>query len=261
MPTKLVRKSNNNRVGILATGNELTEGDILNTNSHEIAHVLNLHHLPIGLHITTSDDETDMENALKFLLKHHCVIIITGGLGPTSDDRTRFALSRVLHKELIFDENCWQNIRKRIRERLGREAHPTNRQQALFPAGSEIIPNPNGTAAGCFITHKSKMFFMLPGPPKECLPMFTEAVLPQILTRKSLKHNQIKFSWHLQGASEGEIAAQIDEAIKSYPATTGYRFYAPFLEVKIYTHAHDTLDEMLEIVEKIIAPYKVTENK
>lgn len=250
-----MRKNSTARISILATGNELIEGDTLNTNSYEIARILNAEHLPIGLHITVSDDETEMESALKFLLKHHRVVIITGGLGPTSDDRTRFVLSKVIKQDLIFDEACWQNIRSRIQQVLGREAHPSNRQQALFPVGAEIISNPHGSAAGCFVPYKNKFIFMLPGPPRECLFMFNTVVLPRLLALKKLKHNKLKLSWNVKGVSESEIASLIDEAVKIYPVITGYRANSPFVEIKIYTFRHDKFNEMLELVEKIIAPY------
>lgn len=247
-------------IGLLATGNELTEGDILNTNTHEIAHVLTENGLPVGFHMTVSDQETDIRDALKFLLKHHRIVIITGGLGPTSDDRTRFALCKAVGKELKFDEGTWQYICKRTLERFGHEPHPSNRQQALFPTEAQIIPNPNGSAAGCYILHKNKLIFMLPGPPKECLPMFSDVVLPMLLIQKKLKHEKLKLSWNIQGVSESEIAALIDDAVKAYPVITGYRANHPFIEIKIYTVKHDNYDEMLEIVEKIIAPYKIKSN-
>ncbi len=246
--------SQNFRIGLLATGNELTEGDILNLDGQAIAHLLIENSLSIGLHVITPDKEKDIEDALKFLLRSHAIVIITGGLGPTSDDITRNALSAVINKELKFDEPTWQHIRQRVHERLGKEPHDSNRQQALFPEGAHIIPNPNGTAAGCWVESKKNTIYMLPGPPKECIPMFVEVVLPNILS-KYKPRERMKLSWQLQGAVESDMAALIDEAVKEYPVTTGYRAAYPFLEVKIYTEHHAEFDEMLAIVKKIIAPY------
>lgn len=248
------------RIALLATGNEITEGDILNTDGQLIAQILTANGFHIGLHVVAPDDDEDIKKALEFLLAEHQAVIMTGGLGPTSDDRTRNALSTVSERELEFDETSWQQICERVQKRLGREPHPSNRQQALFPKDATIIPNPNGTAAGCWLKHENKMIFMLPGPPKECLPMFETAVLPQLLQLKS-PQKKIKYTWKLKDAVESEIAALIDEAVKNYPVQTGYRADSPYLEVKIYLSDESAKDELLEIIHKIISPYLVLEQK
>lgn len=249
-------QQNNSRVGLLATGNELTEGDILNTNGQTIAQALVQHGFEIGLHVVAADNDADLEAALTFLLPTHKAIILTGGLGPTSDDRTRQALSKVTHAELQFDETVWQNICERAQTRYGRQPHPANRQQALFPQGAVVLPNPEGSAAGCKMQYQNNLIYMLPGPPHECLPMFENFVLPDLIT--NIPHeNRIKLSWQLQGALEGEIAALIDEAVKNYPVITGYRANKPYLEVKIYSYKHDKFDEMIIEIKKIISPYLV----
>lgn len=244
------------RIALLATGNELVEGDILNTNGQVIAQTLVKHGFELGLHVVAADDDADLETALTFLLPLHKAVIITGGLGPTSDDRTRQALSKVTRAELQFDETVWQSICELFQTRLGRQPHPVNRQQALFPHGSTVLPNPEGSAAGCKMQYQNNLIYMLPGPPNECLLMFENFVLPDLIT--NIPHeNRIKLSWQLQGASEGEIAALIDEAVKDYPVITGYRASKPYLEVKIYSYHHDKFDEMIIAIKKIIGPYLV----
>lgn len=246
----------NSRIALLATGNELVEGDILNTNGQAIAQALGQHGFEIGLHVIAADDDADLEAALAFLLPLHIAVIITGGLGPTSDDRTRQALSKVTGAELQFDEAVWQYICERSQTRYGRQPHPANRQQALFPQGATVLPNPEGSAAGCKMPYKNNLIYMLPGPPHECLLMFENFVLPDLIT--NIPHeNRIKMSWQLQGAFEGEIAALIDEALKDYPVITGYRASKPYLEVKIYSYKHDKFDEMIITIKKIIDPYLV----
>ncbi len=242
------------RIGLLATGNEITEGDILNLDGQAMAQALLKHGLSVGLHVVAPDQVGDIQNALEFLLQSHDIIIITGGLGPTSDDITRNALSNVIHRKLQFNEANWQEICQRVQQRLGREPHVSNRQQAYFPEGAQLISNPKGTAAGCWVEYKNKIIYMLPGPPPECMPMFHDVVIPHILS-KHVPHQQEKLSWKLQGAVESDMAALIDEAVKNYPVTTGYRAEFPFLEVKIYTERHSHYDEMIAAIEKIVAPY------
>lgn len=241
------------RIGLLATGNEITEGEILNLDGQLIAQSLTAQGIPIGLHVIVPDIDLDLQNALRFLLQSHQAIIITGGLGPTSDDRTRYALSEITGKKLEFDETTWQHICQRVQKILGREPHPANRQQALFPQGATIIPNEYGTAAGCYLEHNGQMIYMLPGPPRECMALFEQAVLPHLLTLETDK--TIKLSWRLKGVVESDLAALVDAAVKNYPVTTGYRADSPFLDVKIYTQHHAQYDEMLIAIQKIIGPY------
>lgn len=245
------------KIGLLATGNEITEGDILNTNGQSIASDLVDQGFRIGMHIIVADRQADIETAMRFLLQEHSIIIITGGLGPTSDDRTRYALSTVINEPLIFNEDCWREILERY-QRIGRTPHPDNRQQALFPQNAIIFKNNHGTAAGCCVTFQQKLLYMLPGPPNECLPMFKEMVLPSLLQTKNNK--QIKLKWRLLGALEGEIAAQIDAAVQPYPVTTGYRVDFPYVEVKISSDEQTILNEILPIINPLIKPYVISEN-
>lgn len=252
------QKLNSILIGLLATGDELVEGDILNTNGQAIASACIKQGFTMGLHVVCPDNDDDIAHALNFLLKSHSIIIITGGLGPTSDDRTRFALSHVAGKELQLDEPTWQAICARIQRRLGRDAHPSNQQQALFPEDSQIIPNENGTAAGCWLKIQEQTIYMLPGPPHECLPMFEGFVLPHILAN-TVEHKRFKFSWKLKGAVESEIGTQIDEALQNFPVRTGYRATPPFLEVKIYTDSHEQVDAILKTIMPILTPYLTNE--
>ncbi len=250
-------KSLSNRIGLLATGNELTEGDILNTNGQLIAQQLADAGFTIGMHVIASDIEADIEQGLRFLLKNHSIIIIIGGLGHTTDDRTRFALSKVLNKPLIFNKAAWEAIIKRY-QKLGIEVqpHPTNQQQALFPAEAIIIPNNNGSAAGCHVIQNNKNIYLLPGPPSECLPMFKEAVLPNLLAQQN---NMIKkLKWRLLGVIESDLAAKVEEAVKHYAVTTGYRIDFPYLEVKIYTDNNTPITELEQQLNMLFSEYLIS---
>lgn len=244
------------KIGFLATGNELIEGDVLNTNGHHMACLLVDEGFVIGSHVMCSDDETDIEQALRFLLAAQDVIIITGGLGPTSDDRTRYALARVINKPLVFNETIWENLSKHF-QRLGIVPTENNKQQALFPEETDILPNEYGTAAGCCISFNGKLLFMLPGPPHECLPMFRNFVLPRLVSIKT--GQRIKSTWRLLGANESEMASLIDAVITDYPVTTGYRFEHPYLEVKLYAEQPIHLEEISKVIEKILAPYLISD--
>src|SRR3990167_2392698 len=92
-----------NKIALLATGDEIINGDILNSNAQEIAHCLFNHGMSIGIQMVAPDNLNEIETAIHFLLKNHRALIITGGLGPTSDDITRFAVSNALQSPLVFN--------------------------------------------------------------------------------------------------------------------------------------------------------------
>ncbi len=247
------------KIALLATGDEITNGDILNTNGQIIAQSLFDAGFKLGMHLAVADDESQMCQAIRFLQKHHEVIITTGGLGPTSDDRTRFALAKACDKKLLFDDASWQAIVNRLK-RFNLIPHEANKQQAYFPNDAKILPNPDGTANGCQFEHAGTLFFMLPGPPKECLPMFFQAVLPFLQT-----HHQttklVQKKWRLFGVSEGEIAAELDKLTEGFAVTTGYRWDYPYLEFKLLHDANDTMTELENRLESRLQPHIICDDK
>lgn len=235
------------KIALLATGDELTNGDILNTNGQAIAQHLFDEGFTIGQHVLVADHEEEIILAIEFLQHQHDVIFITGGLGPTSDDRTRFALAKATQHKLLFHQPSWEAIEARL-SRYGFAVHQANKQQAFFPESAEVLLNPHGTAAGCRLMANNTLFFMLPGPPRECLPMFFEYALPYLIAHdKSQKVQQKK--WRLFGVSEGEMATELDKLVKDYPVTTGYRWDYPYLEFKIRYNADFDSSELVNLVE------------
>lgn len=239
-------------IGILATGDEIIHGDTLNTNGHDIAHALSSESMPLGMQLACSDKEHDIVDGLQFLDKHHDILIIIGGLGPTSDDRTRFALARFLNIPLIEHETAIAHIQARL-TRAGLELNQGNRQQARFPAAATLLPNPHGTALGCSYSQDNKLLFLLPGPPTECLTMFTDHVLPLIRQHQPRSDKQL-LKWRLFGASEGMIAEKLDNALNHLPCETGYRLERPYLEFKVICSSKD-VSTVQRIIEPILEPY------
>lgn len=247
------------KIGLLATGDELVNGDVRNSNSQFFAEKLTDLGLLVGCHAVVTDTQADIESMLTYLLKQHDVIITTGGLGPTSDDRTRFAASQVTAAPLIFNEENWQTILARFQS-IHLSPHHSNRQQALFPQNAEIIPNPKGTAAGFWMEHGKSLLFFLPGPPNECIPQFETIVIPkiqQLAANEMISHH----AWRLFGVSEGEIAALLDQALQDYPLQTGYRYDYPYLEFKIRTTQSAILAEVLAKIDTLIKPYFLSHPK
>ncbi len=238
-------------IAILATGDEIIYGDTLNTNGHAIAHVLSSEGLTLGHHIACSDLEQDMVDCLRFLCQNHDIIIVIGGLGPTSDDRTRYALARFLSIPLIEFPQAINHVQTRL-TRANLALNTGNRQQALFPPNATLLPNPNGTAMGCYYTQDNKLFILLPGPPSECLSMFNEHIVP-ILQQTQHSEKQL-LKWRLFGVAEGSISATLDGALAGVDCETGYRLETPYLEFKVRCIAA-LADVVKHIVEPLIAPH------
>lgn len=238
-------------IAIMATGDEIVHGDTLNTNSHAVAHALTSEGLPLGLHLSCSDNEQEMLACLEFLCQKHDIIILIGGLGPTSDDRTRFALARFLKTTLVEFPEAIAHIQARL-ARAKLSFNPGNRQQALFPPDATLLPNPHGTAMGCYCSSQDKLFVLLPGPPRECLPMLNEHVLPVL--QKVQHTDKHLFKWRLFGVAEGEIAEILDNALSEVNCETGYRLETPYLEFKVRC-PNEEVERVKQIIEPLISPH------
>lgn len=247
------------RIALLGTGDEIINGDILNTNCQYIAHQLFLNHLLPGRQVVTSDDQKEIEEALHYLLQDHAGVVTIGGLGPTSDDRTRFAIAKALNKELVFDEKSWQYIVKRLTE-LGYQVPESNRQQCLFPEGANIIPNKNGTAAGCYLAHQEKHIFMLPGPPREFIPLTDSVVIPQLISAGLQNVNIYRRTWLLMGIGEGNLAEKVDALAEESHCQIGYRARYPYIELKISSTSQSDLSQFIQKIEPFFLPYVISEN-
>src|SRR5262249_39732284 len=137
---------------IISIGTELTSGQNLDTNAQWLSQRLAEVGIAVGWHTTVADDLDDNVEAFRIATGRARLVIITGGLGPTQDDLTRDALARLTGAELQLHEESLQQIERMFASRR-RTMPERNRVQALFPAGSEPIPNDRGTAPGIWMAH------------------------------------------------------------------------------------------------------------
>jgi nicotinamide-nucleotide amidase len=171
------------KIELLNTGSELLLGTTQNTHAAWIGGEL----LHLGLRIarqTTVPDGEPIREALGESIIRADAVIVTGGLGPTSDDVTREITAELLGIELITDEAALRSLEAFFAHR-GRPMAEANLKQALVPVGADVLPNPNGTAPGIYIPPKLSAgnhcaIFLLPGPPRELYPMFHSEVIPRL---------------------------------------------------------------------------------
>ncbi len=169
---------------ILAIGTELTTGAKLDTNSQWLSIELAEVGIPVLLHTTVADDMPVMLETLRAAVRRSDIVLISGGLGPTLDDLTRQALADLAGVELVLHEPSLQHVREIFSKRK-RVMPERNVIQAMFPAGSEPIANPHGTAPGVWMELPRPdgarcLIATMPGVPSEMKPMFRDSVLPRL---------------------------------------------------------------------------------
>jgi nicotinamide-nucleotide amidase len=171
------------RAEVIAVGSELTSGAKLDTNSQWLSLELAAVGVPVWYHTTIADDLAATVELFKQAAARSDLVIVTGGLGPTLDDLTRQGLTDAAGVPLVLHGPSLARI-KALFETRGRVMPERNVVQAVFPAGSEPIPNPRGTAPGIWMELPRPggvcRFVVLPGVPSEMKPMFRESVLPRL---------------------------------------------------------------------------------
>ncbi|MDT8719426.1 competence/damage-inducible protein A [Clostridium sp. 19966] len=164
---------------IIAVGTELLLGDILNTNAQYLSKELAALGISVYYQSVVGDNETRLFNALQEAFEKSDMVIATGGLGPTKDDLTKEVGAKYFNKELVLDEESLNSIESFFK-RMCKDMPESNKKQAMLPKGCIILKNNNGTAPGCIIEEGGKTLILLPGPPKEAVPMFEESVKPYL---------------------------------------------------------------------------------
>ncbi len=244
---------------IIAIGSEMLTPDRVDTNSLWLTEQLNAIGIEVKLKTIVGDDEMRLEGAVRDATKRSEVVIATGGLGPTEDDITRKVFARVLGRPLVLDDAILEDIRSKFRS-IGMTMTPNNERQALVPRDAEVLPNARGTAPGLLVQQKQCMVVMLPGPPREMKPMFSEQIAPR-LEKLSRGVRIRKRILRTAGLGESALDQKIAPIYSRYanPATT---VLASPGEVEIHLTARaDTpeiaeklLDELAEQIEDALYP-------
>jgi nicotinamide-nucleotide amidase len=165
------------RVELINTGSELMLGFTANTHLSYLAGKLAGIGLRIDRQITVGDDRAELRAALADSLARADILLVTGGLGPTSDDCTREVVAELLGLKLVRNDAVAADITEQFRKRRFKMPDSVL-GQAMAPVGAQVLPNRHGTAPGLAIEHAGKLVVLLPGPPRELRPMFEEFVLP-----------------------------------------------------------------------------------
>lgn len=222
-------------VALLSIGTELTRGEIVNTNASWLASELAASGFNVVAAEALPDDLDAVAGALKRLALAYRLVIVTGGLGPTTDDLTAAAAALAAGVDLVRDESAMLAVRRRV-ESFGKTMNAGLEKQADFPAGAETLANSNGTAPGFSIQLGDTPVFFLPGVPREMKRMFTEQVLPRV--RPQAPNNTFQVRLRTYGLGESSIGQALEGIEATHPGVTlGYRIQYPEVDVKVHARA------------------------
>ncbi len=242
---------------MINTGTELLLGDVLNTHLRFVARAI----FPLGLRIAwqlTVPDGPAISAALAESFGAADIVIVTGGLGPTTDDITRDTAAELLGLALHEDRNVRAAIEARVAHFKIRLTERILRQ-AQVPAGAKVLPNPHGTAPGLYLptditaTRRTPHLFLLPGPPRELQPMFDKSVLP-ILREITPPSAAFAFrTYRIAGFGESVIENQIGEEVLRLPGIElGYCARPGEVDVRVIGNA-ETVEQAGSIIETAFA--------
>nr|WP_297178469.1 competence/damage-inducible protein A [uncultured Agathobaculum sp.] len=164
---------------LIAVGTEILLGDIVNTDAQVISQGLSELGINVFYQTVVGDNPARLRHVVETARDRADIIITTGGLGPTLDDLTKETLAAVFGKKMSLHQPSLDRI-KGFFQTIGREMTPNNEKQAWLPEGCTVFVNEWGTAPGCAFEAYGKHVLMLPGPPRECNPMWKECAMPYL---------------------------------------------------------------------------------
>lgn len=242
---------------IMATGEEIRSGAVIDSNSAYIAAKLEENGVAVARHTCVGDDLGLLTAAFCEIGDRADIAVVTGGLGPTADDLTAEAAARAHGVELALNSSALQSVENFFKARR-REINPASRKQAFLPAGAECLQNPIGTAPGFHLQIGQCLFYFLPGVPAEMRRMLSDSVLPQLIERMGEQrrfHRTRTLSTF--GLTESQTAEQLDGLEKAFPQISlGLQIRFPAIQVKLYARGsddrqlNDDLDEAVRWVVK-----------
>ncbi|ENN2743959.1 nicotinamide mononucleotide deamidase-related protein YfaY [Salmonella enterica] len=219
-------------VEMLSTGDEVLHGQIVDTNAAWLADFFFNQGVPLSRRNTAGDNLDSLVAILRERSQHADILIVNGGLGPTSDDLSALAAATAKGEGLVLHEE-WLAEMERYFQQRGRVMAPSNRKQAELPASAEFIPNPVGTACGFALQLNQCLMFFTPGVPSEFKVMVEQEILPRLRARFSLPEPPLCLRLTTFGRSESDLAQSLDSLSLPPGVTMGYRSSMPIIELKL----------------------------
>jgi nicotinamide-nucleotide amidase len=234
---------------LLAIGDEVLRGEIINSNAAFLADQLFELGLVVREHRVVSDDVADIRNALESLTASAEVVVSTGGLGPTDDDRTLDVVSALLGVAPITHEPSLAAMKQGYAAR-GFELTPNNLRQVRIPGGARPLPNPVGVAPGFAVEIGRATAFFLPGVPREMQRIFLDHIAPVLRERQTASGwpPPAVRTFHIFGMAESHVDHRLAGILAAAPGSDGieeqgvsihYRTAAPENHLKVVVRGGD----------------------
>jgi len=219
-------------VEMLSTGDEVLHGQIVDTNAAWLADFFFNQGVPLTRRNTVGDNLEDLVAILRERSQHADILIVNGGLGPTSDDLSALAAATAKGEALVLHE-AWLEQMARFFSERGRVMAPSNRKQAEIPASAELVDNPVGTACGFAMQLNRCLMFFTPGVPSEFKVMVEREIMPRLRARFTLPEPPVCLRLTTFGRSESDLAEQLAHLDLPPGVVMGYRSSMPIIELKL----------------------------
>lgn len=247
----------------IAIGDELLTGKIADTNSAFVASQLFREGFVLAHQTVIADDSLKIQNTLKERAQRADVVLVFGGLGPTSDDKTASTVADLLQCSLVEDPPSKERLIKFLKDR-NRQATPQVLKQIIYPEKCAPIFNSMGLAVGFEMQLGNCTFFFMPGVPTEMKVMFKDFILSKVLQKGKDGARVFHHLWKCLDIPESELQRLMDPVEKSLPASAylGYRTRFPENQLTLYLKANQKPAEFSQFVSqisKLVAPYAYTE--
>lgn len=219
-------------IELVSTGDEVLTGLITDTNAGWLSQLLLEQGWQVRRRFTVGDDKADLVELFEQRSHHADLVIVNGGLGPTSDDISAEAMANAAGVPLELNQH-WLDVMQQKYASRNREMPKSNSKQAMLPQGAELVDNPVGTACGFAVKLNRATFFFTPGVPSELKKMMTDEILPRMRRQLGQNgHSQVR-RFFLFGLSESGLSDKLDSLTWPTGVTLGYRANLPTIELKL----------------------------
>lgn len=251
------------KLEMICTGEEVLSGQIIDTNAAWVASTMMDYGVEMQRRITVGDRLDDLISAFQERSLHADVILVNGGLGPTSDDMSAEAMAKAKGEGLVENSEWRQHIEQWF-TRNGREMPASNLKQAMLPASAIMVDNPVGTACGFRVKLNRAWLFFTPGVPHELKHMVTEQFVPFVRSEFGLTANVSVKKLLTIGSGESALADKLEGLALPEGITIGYRSSMPHIEIKIFARGDKAIAMLTRVtghIKAVLGTAVVAEDK
>ncbi len=253
------------KIALLLTGSELMTGDIVDSNSAMIAEHCLDQGIQVAYKATVPDELALLVSEIDRLSKHFDVLIVNGGLGPTSDDLTAEALAKVLGKPVCEHAQALSHLRAWCEQR-NYHLSDANKKQAMLPQGIALLANSIGSAVGFWALHNECQVYCTPGVPKELELMLNDEILPKLITSQSETVKVKRLRYRIFGYGESKLQQILANTLPDWPdyIELGFRASLPLMELKLKVDRaehYTSLEQWGEKIEALFGDHIITKSQ